>query len=137
MNIGGGFLGVVQSAVSVASTSGPNNATTSYTTVAEMDVTLNNLTIGNLLVAFFDGDFFHGTAGQQTNFGLSLDGAAESDGTNPNATGSNYIFPVHMMGMWTVSATSHNVKARYKATAGTLTGFSLARKLRLLELRTG
>ena len=139
MDLAGGFMpAIVQSAVSSASTVTPTKTTNTYATIPEMDLTLNNLTIGNLLVAFFDGNFYHDSAGAQLGFGLSLDSAAEVDEYLPNAPGSNYIFLAHLMGMWTITTTSHNVKGRWKNNtgAGTLSSFNVARKLRLFELRT-
>lgn len=138
MQIGAGFPGAAQGLTVVGTTAGPSLSTTgAYATIPEMDATINNLTPGSLLVAIMNGGFYHGTVAVQTHFALSLDGALETDDIPWNVTGSNLVFGVTLMGMWTVSLTSHNVKGRWLTGTAGLTAFGTNRKLRLIELRTG
>lgn len=132
----GGKQGTTQVAQSTASTSTPTQTLNTYATIAEMDVTISNLTIGSIIVARFKGDFYHATPGTQAYFGLSVDGAAEIEESFPNTPASNAIFQVYLETVFVATATSHNVKARWKTGAATLNGFGTARKLRVFEFRT-
>lgn len=133
---GGGVSPTIRTAKATPSTSGPTTGVASYSTLAEMDVTITGLTVGRTLRATFHGTSYHGTANVTTLWGLSLDNAAEVGVRWISSPGSNSYFETVLVETWVITTTSHNVKARWAVSSGTLNGQSIQRSLLLEELLT-
>lgn len=108
-------------------------STGSFVVIPEMTITMT--TTGGVLVAFFTGRFLQQSG---TRIGIS----AHLDGTNAAASERSHIFAgtdyealLGFVYLWTPSAGSHTVTARWYTSGGTAKAVSTHRTLIVAELK--
>lgn len=126
---------VSQVSIAVGSTSDPTTTSTgAFVLIPQMTITMT--TTGGPLLAWFNGRFKHGTASNLIGTAPYLDSALQADGERThNFAGVDYQTDLGWCYVWTPSAGSHTVEARWYTSGGTATALSTCRTLILAELK--